>query len=132
MEPILDAIIERKFPVHVLPRKARLEDIFQAGLYALALMDQGVSVDSTKLVVIHCLQQNAMKCVLRKKSANCLKCPNSRVFSRQFRPSKIIEELGKLNEIWFAKRKPRASPSLVKCRVCPYGKSECKYSKAKG
>jgi hypothetical protein len=130
-QPILDAVIERKFPVHVLPSKARSDDLFQAGLYALALMDQGISTDSTRLVVIHCLQKKAMKCVRKKRSANCLKCRYSRVFSKPFKPSKIIQKLRILDEIWLAKRKPKASPSINKCRACPY-KTKCKYSKAKG
>ena len=128
--PILDAIIERKFPVHVIPKEIRSEDIFQAGLYALALMDNGISTDSTKLVVIYCLQKNAMKCVLKKKSVNCLECKSSRVFSKQFSPTTIMKKLRKLDEIWFANRKPKASPSTTKCRVCPYRNSKCKYSKA--
>ncbi len=34
--PILDMIVENKFPVNYLPEKVKKEDFFQAGLYALA------------------------------------------------------------------------------------------------
>ena len=128
--PILDAIIERKFPVRILPTKVREEDIFQAGLYALALMDCGISTKSTKLVVIHCLQEKALKCVQKSRGAYCFSCENSRIFSKHFNPSRVMQELSKLDEIWFTRRKPRASPSSNKCRVCPYSKTKCKYSKA--
>ena len=50
--PILDIVIEYKFPVKHLPRQTRKEDVFQSGLYALALLDSGLSCSSTRLVTI--------------------------------------------------------------------------------
>jgi hypothetical protein len=128
--PVLDAIIEKKFPVHILPRVVHKEDMFQAGLYALAIMDQEVSIDSAKLVVIYCIQEKALKCVQKTKAIACLECKYSRVFVKRFAPSKIIKQLKKLDEIWYGQRKPKASPSIKKCRICPYGESICKHSKA--
>jgi len=46
--PILDLIVENKFPVSYLPDKAKKEDFFQAGLYALALSESGVCILSSR------------------------------------------------------------------------------------
>lgn len=128
-KPTLDMIIENKFPVHVLPNKVHSEDMFQAGLYALALMDQRISITSTKLVIIYCLQKYALECTIKSKHQNCLKCGHSRVFVNRFAPSKVIKKLRKLDEVWNSYRKPKASPNKLKCRICPYDNSRCKYSK---
>ena len=69
--PILDLIIEYKFPMKQLPKKVRKEDVFQAGLYGLALLESGASCYSTKLVNIYCLQDKAKKCFQRKSFKNC-------------------------------------------------------------
>ena len=69
--PILEVVIERKFPVRNLPRIVRTEDMFQAGLYALALMERGVSCSSTRLVVMYCTQNVASNCAQEGKCMNC-------------------------------------------------------------
>ena len=66
--PILEVVIERKFPVRNLPRIVRTEDMFQAGLYALALMERGVSCSSTRLVVMYCTQNVASNCAQEGKA----------------------------------------------------------------
>ena len=127
--PILELLIERKFPVRIIPDKAKSEDVFQAGLYALALMEQGVSCSSTKLAIIYCLQKNAKECVNAGIPANCLKCKKGRIFKEKFRPKKIIRAIGKLNQMWYQGRKPRPNPETSKCIACPYRERHlCNYS----
>ncbi len=69
--PVLDLIIEHKFPVRHLPEKRGSEDIFQAGLYALALYESGVSCSVTRLVNIYCLQDRAKKCMEGNSAIEC-------------------------------------------------------------
>ena len=128
--PILDAIIERKFPTRHLPEKPRNEDIFQAGLYALALFESGVSCASTRLVLVYCLQKNAKQCIGRNHN-DCVACSNGLVFSRRFNQKRVLRALEKLDEVWYHGRKPKASPNEWKCRGCPYGRNgTCNHSAA--
>jgi hypothetical protein len=128
--PILDAMIERKFPTRHLPEKPRGEDIFQAGLYALALMESGVSCVSTKLVLVYCLQKNAKRCIGRNHN-DCVACGNGKVFSRRFNQKRVLRALEKLDEVWYQGRKPKANPAEWKCRGCPYGRNgTCNHSAA--
>ena len=69
--PVLDLVIEYKFPLKHLPKQARPEDVFQAGLYALALLESGVSCSSTKIVTIYCLQDRAKRCLDKKSTMDC-------------------------------------------------------------
>lgn len=127
--PILDLLIERKFPVNILPDKVKSEDIFQAGLYTLALMEKGVSCSSTKLVIIYCLQKNARECVSVGIPGNCLKCKKGRIFQEKFRPKKVIRSIRKLDQMWYQGRKPRPNPETSKCISCPYRERHlCNYS----
>jgi CRISPR/Cas system-associated exonuclease Cas4 (RecB family) len=120
--PVLDAIIERKFPTRHLPEKPRDEDIFQAELYALALMESGVSCSSTKLVLVYCLQKNAKECIGRNHP-NCVACGNGLVFTRRFKQKRVLRALEKLDEVWYQGRKPKANPREWRCRGCPYGRN---------
>ncbi|MFX1481861.1 MAG: hypothetical protein ACFFCP_01585 [Promethearchaeota archaeon] len=126
--PILDLIIEHKFPIRHLPRQNRMEDIFQAGLYALALFESGVSCSSTKLVTIYCLQDDAKRCFERGSVAECWKCGKSRIHIKRFNPRSIIRTLKKMDEVWYHGRKPKPSPDPEKCRICPYSMDRCNYS----
>ncbi|MHA1928911.1 MAG: hypothetical protein ACTSV2_10100 [Candidatus Thorarchaeota archaeon] len=127
--PILEMMIERKFPVHILPTKAKQEDIFQASLYTLALLERGISCSSTKLVVIYCLQKNAEKCFDKASVANCFKCRKGKTFQKKFNAEKTIKLLDKMNQVWYKARKPKATPSIAKCSTCPYKKMNvCNYS----
>ena len=125
--PVLDLIIEYKFPVKHLPQQSRPEDVFQAGLYALALLESGVSCTSTKLVTIYCLQENAKKCIDQKESRECWKCNKSQTHVTRFKPKTILRELNRLDEVWYNGRKPRPAQDSSSCRVCPYNES-CNYS----
>jgi hypothetical protein len=128
--PVLDAIIERKFPVRYLPDKPRPEDVFQAGLYALALMEKGVSCSSTKLAIVYCLQNDARKCLDRNEN-KCFTCSNSKVFERRFKSRSIVKHLKKFDDFWYRDAKAKPSPELGKCRACPNGKNgTCNYSAA--
>lgn len=120
--PILDMIIESKFPVNNLPEKAGREDIFQAGLYALALADTGVSCKDAKLVIIYCLQDAAKRCVYGNSPRRCWDCGEGKIFSQNYDQQKIMKTLAKIDEVWYKKRQPRASPSESNCRPCPYSK----------
>ncbi len=119
--PILKAIIERKFPSRNMPKIVRTEDMFQAGLYALALMERGVSCSSTRLVVIYCTQRAASNCVHEGKGVNCFECKKGRVFQEEFSPKKVLKTLKRLDEVWYERRKPRPSPEVGKCKACPFG-----------
>lgn len=126
--PILDAIVERKFPLRYLPSKPQPQDVFQAGLYALALMEGGVSCSSTRLLLIYCLQESASRCIGRN-GGECLTCGEKAMFVRRFRPERVLRGLRKLDEIWYKGRKPRATPTYPKCKACPYGRDgSCGYS----
>ncbi|MHA1484823.1 MAG: hypothetical protein ACTSPR_05860 [Candidatus Thorarchaeota archaeon] len=129
--PILEVVIERKFPVRNLPEIVRTEDMFQTGLYALALMESGVSCSSTRLAVIYCTQESASNCVSVGKGVNCFGCRKGRVFQQKFNPEKVLKTLKKLDEIWCMRRKPMPSPEVGKCRACPYGTNGvCNHSAA--
>ncbi|TFG26512.1 hypothetical protein EU528_14285 [Candidatus Thorarchaeota archaeon] len=127
--PILDMIIENKFPVSFLPEKVKGEDIFQAGLYALALVDTGVSCSNANLVIIYCLQDAAKKCLHGNSPKKCWDCRDGKIFSKKFDQRKIMKDLAKLNAVWYKKRNPRANPSEENCRPCPFSKNgKCNYS----
>jgi CRISPR/Cas system-associated exonuclease Cas4 (RecB family) len=126
--PVLDVVIEYKFPVNHLPEQSRPEDVFQAGLYALALMETGVSCTKTRLVTIYCLQDRAKRCVEGKSSKSCWKCGNSRIHTSRFNPRKVIKTLKRMDEVWYNGRKPKPTPGPLKCRSCPYSRDKCNYS----
>ncbi len=127
--PILDALIEHKFPIKYLPSKMKPEDLFQAGLYSLALAESGVSCRSARLVIVYCLQDTAKQCLQDRPGRNCWNCGDARVFKRKFCPDEIRMHLKRLDEVWYDKRLPRASPSETKCTACPFSTSgECNYS----
>ncbi|TFG99551.1 hypothetical protein E4H12_02265 [Candidatus Thorarchaeota archaeon] len=127
--PILDMIVENKFPVNYLPEKERREDIFQAGLYALALAETGVSCKDAKLVIIYCLQDVAKRCVNGNLPRRCSDCGEGKIFSQNFNQREIMKTLTKIDEVWYKKRQPRASPSESNCRLCPYSKDgKCNHS----
>ena len=127
--PVLDALIEYKFPVSYLPNKSKREDIFQAGLYSLALQESGVSCSSTILVIVYCIQDKARKCLNGNSNNNCLTCGDARVFKEKYNPNRIRWHLRKLDEVWYNKRRSRAKPSATTCRTCPFaGGGVCNYS----
>jgi CRISPR/Cas system-associated exonuclease Cas4 (RecB family) len=129
--PVLEVVIERKFPSRNMPRIVRPEDMFQAGLYALALMEKGVSCSSTRLVVIYCTQKDASSCVSADKGVNCFGCRKGRAFQQEFNMKKVLKTLKRLDEIWYKRRKPKPSPEVGKCRACPYGTNGvCNHSAA--
>ncbi|MBY8996529.1 MAG: hypothetical protein KGD60_02265 [Candidatus Thorarchaeota archaeon] len=125
---ILDLIIEYKFPVKHLPKQARKEDVFQSGLYALALLDSGASCSSTRLVTIYCLQDNAKRCLDRKSIRECWKCGDGKVFVNHFKPKSVLRKLRKLDEVWYHSRKPRPAQEQSRCKVCPYSNGKCNFS----
>ena len=127
--PILDVMIERKFPVNELPANVKAEDLFQAGLYTLALSESGVSCRDAQLVIVYCLQDIARKCLDGNSSRDCWRCSDGRKFHRRYKEKDVRKHLKRLDEVWYDKRKPRPSPSLQTCRPCPYGKNgKCNYS----
>ncbi len=127
--PILDLIVENKFPVSYLPEKAKKEDFFQAGLYALALSESGVSCSDTRLVVVYCLQDGAKRCLFGNAPKKCWDCGEGRIFSQQFDQRAITKHLKRFDEFWYKKRRPKASPTETKCRPCPYSRNgRCNYS----
>jgi hypothetical protein len=127
--PILVALVERKFPRSFLPRHARHEDIFQASLYTLALKEKGISVTSTKLILVYCLQDAAIKCMKKHTASDCFHCKEGKVFKTRFNEKKTLKQLNKLDEIWYEGRKPRAAAKIENCRVCPFSKgNRCRYS----
>ena len=127
--PILDFIVENKFPVSYLPEKVKKEDIFQAGLYALALAETGVSCRDAKLVIIYCLQDVAKKCLQGNSPRNCWDCGDGKIFSRNFDQREIMKNLARIDTVWYKKRKPRANPTEENCRPCPYSRNgKCNYS----
>ncbi len=126
--PVLDLIIEHKFPVKHLPEKSRPEDMFQAGLYALALFESGVSCSGTYLVNVYCLQDQAKRCMESNSIKDCWRCGERKIHVKRFDPNKVIKSLQKMDEIWYRGRKPKPSPEQEKCRVCPYSKDKCHFS----
>jgi len=127
--PILDLVVENKFPVSYLPEKAKKEDFFQAGLYALALSESGVSCRDTKLVIIYCLQDVAKRCLFGDAPKKCWDCDEGTIFSQQFNQRKITKYLKRIDEVWYKKRRPKASPTETNCRPCPYSRNgKCNYS----
>jgi len=127
--PILDIVMENKFPVRHLPDNGKEEDFFQAGLYALALAESGVSCIDTKLVTIYCLQDVAKRCLLGNSPKTCWNCGEGRIFSQRYNQREIRKQLKRIDEVWYEKRKPRASPTEANCRPCPYGKNgKCNYT----
>ncbi|MGY5862590.1 MAG: hypothetical protein RTU09_09505 [Candidatus Thorarchaeota archaeon] len=129
--PVLEAVIERKFPSRNTPKIVRTEDMFQAGLYALALMEKGASCSSTRLVVIYCTQEIASNCMRAGKSVNCFECRKGSIFQQKFNLKQVLKTLKSLDEVWYKRRKPKASPDVGKCRACPYGTNGvCNHSAA--
>jgi len=126
--PILDCIIERKFPMTYLPREARSEDVFQAGLYALALLEGGVSCSSTRLVIIYCLQEKAKRCLAKRLTNLCWRCSDGKTFVIKFKPNRVLKKLQRLDEVWYNGRKPKPTNEANRCRVCPYSSDRCNYS----
>lgn len=126
--PVLDLIIEYKFPLRHLPKKYRPEDIFQAGLYALALHESVVSCSTTRLVNIYCLQDRAQKCMERNSAKRCWSCGDRKIHTKRFDSNKVIKVLKKMDKVWFNDRRPRPSPEENRCRACPYTKGKCNYS----
>ncbi|MFW9957773.1 MAG: hypothetical protein ACFFCT_06870 [Candidatus Odinarchaeota archaeon] len=126
---VLDLMIEYKFPVRYLPKKMKEEDYFQTGLYSLALAESGISCSSTKLVTVYCLQDVAKRCIHDKLKRNCWHCEHGRVFEKRFNPDTIQKHLKMLDEVWYKKRLPKATPSETKCKPCSFSKSgDCNYS----
>lgn len=126
--PILDLIIECKFPVKHLPKQARKEDVFQSGLYGLALLDSGVSCSSARLVTFYCLQEKAKRCLDRKTTRECWQCSDGKTFVTHFKPKSVLRKLRRLDEVWYDGRKPRPAQEPSRCRVCPYSNGRCNYS----
>lgn len=118
--PVLDMIIENKFPVNYLPDVVKREDIFQAGLYALALAESGVSCNYTKLVIIYCLQETAKRCMQGNSAMTCWQCSEGKIFTKNYNKQRIVKDLSRINEIWLGKRRPRASPNEENCFPCPF------------
>jgi hypothetical protein len=126
--PILDLVIEYKFPVNHLPKQARKEDVFQSGLYALALLESGVSCASTKLVTIYCLQEKAKRCFDRKSTRECWLCSDGKTCVTRFKPNSVLMKLKRLDEVWYNGRKSIPAQNLSSCRACPYSNGRCNYS----
>lgn len=126
--PILDIIIEFKFPLKHQPKQAKPEDIFQSGLYALALLESGVSCSSTRLVTIYCLQDKAKKCLDRNSTRKCGLCSDGKTYVTRFKPKSVLRKLGRLDEVWYKGKKPRPTQEQRNCRVCPYSKDRCNFS----
>ncbi|MFX1578588.1 MAG: hypothetical protein ACFFBJ_03005 [Promethearchaeota archaeon] len=126
--PILDLVIEYKFPVNHLPNKAREEDVFQSGLYALALQESGVSCSSARIVTIYCFQDKAKECVSQKTARQCWRCNDGKTFTTRFRPGRVQKDLSKLDEVWYKGRRARPVQKPSICRACPYSKNRCNYS----
>jgi hypothetical protein len=128
--PLLHVVLERKFPTTYLPHKALSEDMFQLGLYALALLESGMSCSSTSLAVTYCLQDTAIRCMQRSGSRDCSRCREGQTFTRAFRPKEVLVTLSRLNEVWYGERppKPRSAPEV--CRRCPFEASGvCNHSR---
>ena len=118
--PILEAIVERKFPSKHLPMKAYPEDVFQGSLYALALKEKGFSVSSTRIITVYCIQDEAENCMEKRAGLYCLTCGKGRLFVSKLRERTVIKTIGKLDEIWYRGRNPEPRPSVSSCRRCPF------------
>ncbi|MGY5852671.1 MAG: hypothetical protein RTU92_03810 [Candidatus Thorarchaeota archaeon] len=128
VNPILEAVIERKFPRRILPDNARKEDVFQAELYALALAEMGAVAADCKIIVIYCLQKEASVCVDRNRDG-CLNCRTGRRFVSRLNLNRVTKKLDKLNNEWYGSKTPRAKPSRETCIICPYSRKRgCKHS----
>ncbi|TFF96128.1 hypothetical protein EU546_01990 [Candidatus Thorarchaeota archaeon] len=126
--PTAHLVVERKFPVNHLPKAARQEDFFQAGLYALALLETGVSCSSTLLMIIYCLQDRAKRCMEKPSRQSCASCGDARVFVSRFNQNQLERTLERLDEVWFSRRPPRPTRRADMCRICPFGaKGTCNY-----
>jgi hypothetical protein len=126
--PILDLVIEYKFPLKHLPKQANPEDVFQSGLYALALLESGISCSSTRLVTVYCLQDKAKRCLDRKSTKECWRCSAGKTFVTRFKPKNVLRKLGRLDEVWYNGKQPRPTQEQRNCRICPYSKDRCNYS----
>ena len=127
--PALDVVIERKFPTRNLPDKAREEDLFQAGLYALAIRDSGISCDSARLAVVYCLQNVAHECLSRNDRRSCWDCSHGQFFEAPFKPDRVERQLKRIDEIWYRGRKPKPASEPKRCIPCPYSQSgRCNYA----
>jgi CRISPR/Cas system-associated exonuclease Cas4 (RecB family) len=126
--PILDIVIEYKFPMNYLPKEARPEDVFQLGLYALALLESGVSCSSTNLVTIYCLQDKAKRCLEMKSRRDCWQCRDGKRYTIRFKPQIVLKDLKRLDEVWYKGRQPRPARKPSSCRACPFSDRECNYS----
>ncbi|MFW9960849.1 MAG: hypothetical protein ACFFDV_07520 [Candidatus Thorarchaeota archaeon] len=127
--PILDFLIEYKFPINHIPTKMKDEDYFQLGLYSLALAESGVSCSTAKLSTVYCLQDVAKRCTQDKSKRMCWSCGEGRIFEKRFNPDNIEKHLKRLDEVWYQKRLPKAAPSVARCRPCPFSKSgNCNFS----
>ncbi|MGQ4910766.1 MAG: hypothetical protein ACP6KW_01220 [Candidatus Thorarchaeota archaeon] len=126
---VLDVVLERKFPATHIPESARSEDIFQAGLYALAMKERGFRCDTTRLAVVYCLQETAEACLNQNSRRSCWECSRGRFFEREFKPKLVLKQIRRLNEVWYGKRKPRKASTPERCRPCPHSKSgRCNYA----
>jgi hypothetical protein len=128
-EPALDVVLERKFPSRYLPDEAKSEDIFQAGLYALAIMESGFRCKNTRLAITYCLQDVAEACFHSNRVRACWECEKGRFFEASFKPEQVRRQLRRIDEIWFKGRNPRPASSPEKCIPCPHSRSgKCNYA----
>jgi hypothetical protein len=128
-KPVLEMVIERKFPTHSLPLNGRPEDFLQAGLYSLAFAERGVNCESARLLLMYCRQKDAQNCSRRSSLAKCATCPRGRLFQKRFRSHDVLRVLHRLDKVWTGERRARASPSHEKCVACAFGKNGyCEYS----
>ncbi len=125
--PVVDAVIERKFPTTTLPGRARARDLFQAGLYALALVDSGARADDTRLVVVYCLQSVATRCTEGTTRRSCLTCRRGRVFQVPFDRGRVAAEVERLDRE-YRQGRLRPVPSRETCGQCPFSRGDCKHS----
>ncbi len=126
--PVLDLLVEMKFPLEILPERAHAEDFFQASLYALALADSGVSCSHARLEVIYCTQKEAERC-LGGSRQSCVSCRKARRFHRKFDYKGTVGTLSRLDEVWYDGRKPKPAARPEQCRRCPYSRDgACNYA----
>ncbi len=120
--PVLEEVIERKFPRSVLPKKPIEEDMFQASLYVLGLKEKGFSIRSTMITTVYCLQTVADDCLHNNEHSSCWRCNAGVRFSQRFNEPRTVKSIKKLDEIWYREREARPKPSPRKCRLCPFSK----------
>lgn len=126
--PVLDLLVEMKFPLEILPERVHSEDLFQASLYALALADSGVSCSHARLEVIYCTQKQAEHC-FGGTGQSCVTCRKARRFHRKFDYNGTVAALSRLDEVWYEGRKPRPVTRPEQCRRCPYSRDgACNYA----